>query len=167
MSNGRIPPEPRPRFDKNRMTVLFVDINNDLQSQIAEYYAKKMYPKTYQVFSAGPRPDTVDCDLIITMYKHDEDIRRHRSKDYTSEFMPEEDSYDIVIYTHRSVFDEYAADSKWKGRQILADMGAREDFKATDDQELEEEMWEMAMRIKDWVKENMKDPEHLKSLISA
>ncbi len=167
MSEGRITPEPRPKLDRSRITVLFVDINNDLQSQIAEHYAKGMFPKTYQVFSAGPKPDSVDCDLIITMHKHDEDIRRHRSKDYDNEFMPEEDDYDLVVYTHKSVFEEYATESKWKGRQILADMGGREDFKATDDQELEEEMWEMAMRIKEWVKENMEDPEHLRSLISA
>jgi len=169
MASGKrkIVKEGRPVLDKNRISLMFVDINNDLQSQVAEYYANKFYPKVYQAFSGGPEPGTVDCDLIITMYERGEDIRRQRSKDFKSEFLPEGYGYDYVIYMHKSVFDEYADKTVWKGKQILADMGTRDDFKATDDRELAEEMWNMNLRIRDWVKETLADPENLKKLISA
>ncbi len=159
--------EGRPVRDKSKISVMFIDLNNDLQSQIAEHYANKLFPDIYQSFSAGPEADVVDCDIIITMHERGEDIRRHRSKKFESEFLPEGHDYDYVIYTNASVFDEYASKTVWKGKQILADMGERKDFKATDDHELAEEMWEMALRIRDWVKENMADPEHLKKLVSA
>ena len=154
-------------MDNSRISVIFVDMKNDLQSQIAEHYTNKLFPKIYQSFSAGPEADTVDCDIIITMHERGEDIRRHRSKKFESEFLPEGQDYDYVIYTHRSVFEEYASKTVWKGKQILADMGDRKDFKATDDKELADEMWEMALLIRDWVKDNMADPEQLKSLVSA
>lgn len=159
--------ESRPVRDRSKISVIFVDEKNDLQSQIAEYYTNKLFSKIYQAFSAGPEADTVDCDIIITMHEQGEDIRRQRSKKFESEFLPEGHDYDYVIYTHRSVFEEYASKTVWKGKQILADMGDRKDFKATDDKELAEEMWEMALCIRDWVKENMADPEQLKKLVSA
>ena len=159
--------EGRPVMDNSKISVIFVDINNDLQSQIAEYYTNKLFPKIYQSFSAGPEADVVDCDIIITMLEQGEDIRRQRSKKFESEYLPEGQDYDYVIYTNHSVFDEYASKTIWKGKQILADMGERKDFKATDDNELAEEMWQMALRIRDWVKDNMEDPEHLKTLVSA
>lgn len=163
----KIVKEGRPVRDTDRITLMFVDVNNDLQSQVAEHYINKFYPKIYQAFSGGPDPDTVDCDLIITLYERGEDIRRHRSKGFESEYLLADHDYDYVIYLHKSVFDEYASKTVWKGRQILADMGSREDFKATDDRELAEEMWAMNLKIRDWVKETFADPENLKKLVTA
>lgn len=163
----RIIKEERPVRDKDRISLMFVDINNDLQSQVAEYHANKLYPNIYQVFSGGPEPATVDCDMIITLYERGEDIRRHRSKGFDSEYLLEDHDYDYVIYLHKSVFDEYADKTVWQGKQILADMGTRDDFTATDDLELANELWSMYVRIGNWVKENLADPENLKKLVSA
>ncbi len=159
--------EGRPIRDKSKISVLFIDLNNDLQSQLAEYYTNKLFSEIYQSFSAGPEADVMDCDIIITMHQRGEDIRHQRSKKFESEYLPEGHDYDYVIYTNASVFDEYASKTIWKGKQILAEMGERKDFKATDDHELAEEMWEMALHIRDWVKENMADPEDLEKLVSA
>lgn len=167
LGKRKIVKEGRPLRDKNRISLMFVDEKNNLQSQVAEYYVNKFYPKIYQAFSGGPEPDTVDCDLIITMYERGEDIRRHRSKGFESEYLLEDYDYDYVIYLHKSVFDEYASKTIWKGKQILADMGTPEDFNATDDRELAEEMWAMSLRIRDWVKETLENPENLKNLVTA
>lgn len=167
MSERKMVKESRPIRDRNKISVLFVDRKNDLQSQLAEYYANKEFPNIYQVFSAGPEPDIVDCDMIITMHAESEDIRRQRSKNFESEYLLADQDYDFVVYTQTSVFEEYANKTVWKGRQILADMGSVEDFTATDDKELSEDYLRMAYRIRDWVKENMDEPAKLKSLVSG
>ena len=46
-------------------------------------------------------------------------------------------------------------------------MGCRDEFTATDDAELAEQLLAMADRVSAWVKENMDDPEKLRSLVSA
>ncbi len=167
LGKRKIVKEGRPVRDKSRISLMFVDINNDLQSQIAEYYVNKFYPKIYQAFSGGPEPKTVDCDLIITLYERGEDIRRHRSKGFESEYLLEDHDYDYVVYLHKSVFDEYSPKTVWKGKQILVDMGTRDDFVATDDRELTEEMWKMNLKIRDWVKETLENPENLKKLVTV
>ncbi len=167
MASRRFPEEPRPVRDKNRISVLFVDQKNELQSQLAEFYANEIAPETYQVFSAGPESDLVDCDMIISLFADGQDIRRQRSKTFDSELLPLDNNFDFVVYTHKSVFDEYAHKTIWKGKQILADMGTKEEFTATDDKELSEEYLKMANRIRQWVKDNMSDPENLKKLVSA
>ncbi|MGE0015287.1 MAG: hypothetical protein AB7S83_03775 [Candidatus Methanomethylophilaceae archaeon] len=167
MSERKMAKETRPERDRSKVSVLFVDRKNDLQSQLAEYYTNKQFPRMYQAFSAGPEPDIIDCDMIITMYAESEDIRHQRSKGFESEYLPDDHGYDYVIYTQPDVFEELAGKTVWKGRQILADMGSRDDFVATDDKELSEEYLRMALRIRDWVKENMDDPRKLKGLVSA
>lgn len=159
--------ETRPERDRNKVSVLFVDRKNDLQSQLAEYYTNKQFPGIYQAFSAGPEPDIIDCDMIITMYAESEDIRRQRSKGFDSEYLPADHGYDYVIYTRPDVFEEIAGKTVWKGKQILADMGSKDDFAATDDKELSEDYMRMALRIREWVRENMEDPRKLKELVSA
>ena len=167
MSERKMAKESRPERDRNKVSVLFVDRKNDLQSQLAEYYTNKQYPGMYQAFSAGPEPDVMDCDMIITMYTESEDIRHQRSKGFDSEYLPADHGYDFVIYTQTQVFEEYAQKTVWKGKQILVDMGSTEDFTATDDKELAEDYHRMAHRIRDWVKENMDEPQKLKKLVSA
>ena len=148
--------------------VLFVDSMNDLPSQLAEYYTKQLYPDLYEVYSAGPKKDIVDCDLLSVMYCQGDDLRLQFSKDFfDTEHLPKDEPYEYVIYTQKDVFDELAHKSPWQGRQILAHMGCREEFTCTDDAELAEELLAMAERVRAWVKENMDDPSKLKALVSA
>ena len=148
--------------------VLFVDSMNDLPSQLAEYYTKQLYPNLYEVYSAGPKKDIVDCDLLSVMYCQGDDLRLQFSKDFfDTEHLPKGEPDDYVIYTQKAVFEELAAKSPWQGRQILAHMGSREEFKCTDDAELAQELLDMAARVRDWVKQNMDDPAKLKAMVSA
>jgi len=151
-----------------KLRVLFVDSKNDLPSQIAEYYTKQLYSEKYEAYSAGPEHDIVDCDLLSVMYCRGDDLRTLVSKDFDDKrFLPEDGQYDYVVYTQKAVFDRLAKKSPWQGRQILADMGSREEFTCTDDAELAQCLSDMADRIRDWVKNNMADPEKLKSQVSA
>ena len=154
--------------DAKKTMVLFVDRLNDLPSQLGEYYTKKLYPDLYQVYSAGPKKDMVDCDLLSVMYVQGDDLRYQFSKDFfDTEHLPKGEPYDYVIYTQKDVFDELAHKSPWQGRQILAHKGSREEFTCTDDAELADELRAMADRVRKWVEENMDDPEKLKALVSA
>ena len=72
-----------------------------------------------------------------------------------------------MVYTEKPVFDRLAKKSPWQGRQICAHMGTREEFTATDDAELADQLLAMADRVSKWVAENLADPEKLRSLISA
>ena len=56
--------------------VLFVDQKNDFVSQLAEHFAREMFPSLYETYSAGPEKDIVDCEMISVMYQNGEDIRR-------------------------------------------------------------------------------------------
>ena len=148
--------------------VLFVDAQNNYVSQLAEYFALQLFESKYDVFSAGPEHDIIDCDMISAMYQAGEDMRRQISKDFANEdHLPKDGRYDFVIYLEKPVFDEYAGKSPWKGRQILAPMKLRSEFTATDDAELYQEYGGVIADVKAWVQENMKDAEHLESLITA
>lgn len=148
--------------------ILFVDSLNNLSSQLAEYYTNQIYGDLYEVYSAGPKKDIIDCDLLSVMYQRGEDLRNMVSKDFMdTKRLPEDAEYDFIIWTEKDVFDELHAQSPWAGKQILADMGKRSEFDATDDVELAYCLAEMADRVQAWVKENLADPETLKSLVSA
>ncbi|AGI48526.1 hypothetical protein TALC_01560 [Thermoplasmatales archaeon BRNA1] len=159
----------RKKEGARKTVVLFVDSKNDLPSQLAEHYATQLYPGIYDVYSAGPEKDIVDCDLLSVMYCQGEDLRDLVSKDFFDEKrLPQgECPYDYVIYLQKAVFDKYSGKSPWKGRQILAHMGTREEFDCTDDAELAQCLLAMADRVRKWVQENMDDPEKLKALVSA
>lgn len=148
--------------------VLFVDAMNDLSSQLAEYYCRQLFSNKYQMYSAGPKHDIIDCDLLSTMYTLGEDLRDQVSKDFSDDrFLPEDGQFDFVIYTDGTVFDKLAKKSPWQGKQIRAHLGRREEFTCSDDAELAEEMAAMADRVRKWVSDNMDDPEKLKSLVTA
>jgi len=147
--------------------LLFVDRKNDLSSQLAEYYTKQLYSGKYEVYSAGPEKDIIDCDLLSVMYCQGEDLRNQSSKDFFNQGkLPKDEPYDYVIYTEKDVFEEFASKSPWQGRQILAHMGTRQEFTATDDAELANDLLDMANRVRDWVKANLDDPEKLKAMVS-
>lgn len=151
-----------------KLRVLFVDQKNDFVSQIAEYFANKLYPDVYEVYSAGPEKDFIDCELISAMYQNGEDLRRQVSKDFKDkDFLREDEEYDYVVFLEKSTFDEWASKTPWKGKQILAPMRTRQEYTATDDLELFQDYTRSMEEVKGWVKANMKDPETLKSLVSA
>ena len=151
-----------------KLRVLFVDQKNDFVSQIAEYFANKLYPDVYEVYSAGPEKDFIDCELISAMYQNGEDLRRQVSKDFKDkDFLREDEEYDYVVFMEKSTFDEWSSRTPWKGKQILAPMRTRQEYTATDDLELFQDYTRSMEEVKGRVKANMKDPETLKSLVSA
>jgi protein-tyrosine-phosphatase len=153
---------------ERKSRILFLDRKNDYVSQLAEYFTNQMYEGMYEVYSAGFEHDIIDCDLISVMYQNGEDMRRQVAKDLKNqELLPKDDFYDYVIYLETPIFEEYAKKSPWQGKQILAPMKAREDFKATDDAELYDEYVSVIEQVRAWVKENMSDLENLSKLVSA
>ena len=64
----------------DKVKILLVDEFNDLQSQVAEYFIREMYGGIYDVHSAGPKFDCVNCELISVMYQIGYDIRSCRAK---------------------------------------------------------------------------------------
>lgn len=153
---------------ESRVRVLFVDAKNDFASQIAEYFTVKLYPGIYEAYSAGPEHDIIDCELISAMYQNGEDMRRQVSKDFKDrDYLREDEDYDLVIYTEKEVFDQWASRTPWQGKQILAPMRQRLDYQATDDLELYNEYVRSMEEVRDWVRENMADPDRLRAMVSA
>ena len=154
--------------DSVKVRVLFVDQKNDYVSQVAEHFTKQMFDDLYDVYSAGPEKDFVDCELISSMYTAGEDMRTAVSKDFKDrDFLREDEDYDFVIFLQQSTFDEWSPKTPWKGKQIIAPMRMRSEYTATDDLELYHDYLKTMEEVREWVSENMKDPENLKSLVSA
>ncbi len=151
-----------------KVRVLFVEQKNDFVSQIAEYMTNQLYPDRYEVYSAGPEHDIVDCELISAMYQNGEDMRRQVSKDFKDrDYLREDEEYDFVVYLQASTFEEWASKTPWAGKQILAPMRSREEYTATDDLELYNDYLATVEEVRAWVKENLRDPETLGTLVSA
>ena len=148
--------------DKNKVAVLFVDEMNDLQSQIAEHFLLELYGNTYEVRSAGPKNDHVDCDLISVMYQNGYDMRRATSKSFDAKNMIE---YDYIVFLQKETYDRIHNVIPFKGKHILKDFGKRADFKATDDKELAECYTKLTEDVKEWVKETFSLPEDLEKLV--
>ncbi|MCL2295916.1 MAG: hypothetical protein FWC29_02400 [Methanomassiliicoccaceae archaeon] len=153
---------------EKKVRVLFIDEKNDLTSQLAEYFTRAQYGNKYDAYSAGPKRDLIDCELISIMYQRGDDMRRQVSKDFRDrERLRDDEDYDIVVFLRKNVFDEWAKRTPWQGRQILCDLGSAEDFAATDDLELGKCYSDLIDKVSAWVRENMEDPEKLRSMISA
>jgi Protein-tyrosine-phosphatase len=153
---------------EKKLKVLFVDEKNNLTSQLAEYFTKKMFDNLYDVYSAGPEHDIIDCEMISVMYQKGEDMRRQIAKDFRDqENLPADAAFDIVIFLREPVFKAWSSKTPWKGIQILQEMGTTADFNATDDLELAECYSEMIERVRAWVKDNMGDISKLRSMVSA
>ena len=153
---------------ERKQRVLFLDRKNDYVSQLAEYFTNQMFSSMYEVYSAGFEHDIIDCDLISVMYQNGEDMRRQVAKDLKNEeLLPKDDFYDFVVYMETPIFEEFSGKSPWKGHQILAPMRSREEFTATDDAELYDEYVKVIDQVRQWVKDNMSDPENLSKLVSA
>jgi len=152
---------------EKKVRVLFVEEKNDLISQLAEYFTKEYFGGRYEVYSAGPKKDIVDCELISVMYQTGNDMRRQVSKDFKDrDYLRDDEDYDIVVFFGKSIFDEWAKRTPWQGKQMFFELEGTESFRATDDLELSICYSELIDRVSAWVKENMSDPERLRSMIA-
>ena len=145
-----------------KVSVLFVDELNDLQSQIAEYFLGSLYKDIYEVRSAGPRYDCVDCELVATMYQNGHDIRKATSKDFTARTML---VFDYIVFLQKETYDRIHKIIPFDGKRILKDFGSVKDFKATDDASLAECYNDLILRVREWVKETFSDPGNLERLV--
>jgi len=153
---------------EKKVKVLFVEEKNDLVSQLTEYFTNEYFGNKYEAYSAGPKKDMIDCELISVMYQKGKDMRRQVSKDFRDrDYLRDEEDYDLVIYLSKDTFDEWAKRTPWQGKQMLAEIEGKENFRATDDLELWNCYAELIDRVGAWVKENMADPDKLRSMISA
>ncbi|MCL1984412.1 MAG: hypothetical protein FWG58_03310 [Methanomassiliicoccaceae archaeon] len=146
----------------NKIAVLFVDEMNDLQSQIAEHFLTEFYSDMYEIRSAGPKNDCVDCELVAVMYQNGHDIRRSTSKDFAAKNMI---TYDYIVFLQKETYDRIRNVIPFKGKHILKDFGSRADFKATDDKELAECYTSLTETVKEWVKETFSSPENLEKIV--
>ncbi len=150
--------------DTQKIKIMFVDEMNDLQSQIAEYFVKEMYGDLYDVHSAGPKWDCIDCELISVMYQNGYDIRPWRAKDFKDKKLP--DPLDYIVFLEQATYDRIKDIIPWDAPQILKDFGRKENFEsATDDLELYNCYLDLINKVKDWVEETFKDPSKLESMV--
>lgn len=154
--------------ETKKLRVLFIERKNDFSSQLAEYYTNSLFSDLYEAYSAGPEHDIIDCDMLSVMYRRGEDLRSMVSKDLKdTRHLPEDAVYDIVVWMEPTLFEEIGAQSPWKGRQVIVDIGTRQGLEATDDAELAQSMSDFADKVRAWVEQNLSDQEHLQSLVSA
>ena len=147
-----------------KIRVLLVDEMNDLQSQIAEYFLKDMYGDLYEVQSAGPKSDYIDCELISVMYQNGYDIRRWSSKPFNRKDIMQK--IDYLVFMEKATYDRIKDDVPWEGPQLLKDFGRRENFEsATDDKELYDCYVKLIESVKEWVAETFRDPEKLPEMV--
>ena len=143
-----------------KVKIMFLDEMNDLQSQIAEYFAKEFYSDKYEVWSAGPKFDFIDCELISVMYQNGYDIRAWNAKDFKAKKMPQK--FDYLIFLEKSTYDRIKDVVPYDAKKICFDFGRKENFEsATDDRELYDCYVKLIESVRDWVKENLRDPENL------
>ena len=148
---------------KNRTRILFVDEKNDLQSQIAEYFVREIFGDRYDVYSAGPSSDYIDCELISVMYQLSYDIRSSTSKDFNSETLPE--TFDAVIFLEGPTYERIKDFLPWDSPVLLHDFGRKENFEdATDDVELYECYKKLIEDVRTWVEQNLEDPSKLSTV---
>jgi protein-tyrosine-phosphatase len=156
------------RKKEKKIRVLFIEEKNDLISQLAEYFTKEYFGNKYEAYSAGPKKDIVDCEMLSIMYQRGQDMRRHVSKDFKDrDYLRDDEDYDIVIFLQKDVFDEWSKRTPWQGKQMLCEIGSKDDFQATDDFELGNCYSDLIEKVNSWVKENMSDLEKLRSMIIA
>lgn len=148
----------------DKVKILLVDEFNDLQSQVAEYFINEMYGGIYDVHSAGPKFDCINCELVSVMYQIGYDIRAWRAKDFRDKKIPAK--LDYIVFMEKATYDRITKVIPWDAPQIMVDFGRNENFeKATDDVELLECYKEFIEKIRSWVEETFADPEKLKSMV--
>lgn len=149
---------------KDKIRILFIDEMNDLQSQIAEYFLLEKYGDLYDVRSAGPKHDIVDCDLLSVMYREGYDIRRNISKDFAVKKMPTK--MDYLVFLEKETYDRIKDVVPWDAPHILKDFGRKEGFaNVTDDAELYQSFKDLIEAVASWVAETFVDPGKLDDLV--
>ena len=147
-----------------KVKILLVDEMNDLQSQVAEYFIKEMYGDIYDVHSAGPKFDYIDCELVSVMYQIGYDIRFCRAKDFREKKIPAK--LDYIVFLEKATYDRINKVIPWDAPQILHDFGRKDNFEeATDDVELLECYKAFIEKVRVWVEETFSDPEKLRSMV--
>ena len=147
-----------------KVKILLVDEFNDLQSQVAEYFIREMYGDLYEVHSAGPKFECIDCELVSVMYQLGFDIRAGRSKDFRAKEIPLH--VDYILFLEKATYDRIKTVIPWDAPQILQDFGRKDNFdEATDDVELFECYKAFIEKVSAWVEETFADPERLKSMV--
>lgn len=151
---------------KNRIKVLLIDELNDLQSQIAEYFLSNIYGDKYRAYSAGPKSQYVDCELISVMYQLGYDIRAKKSKDFTHGEIP--NKLDYVIFLEEATYDKHSSSVPWDAPQIVVDFGRKNNFeKATNDIELFKYYRQFIERVKIWTENTFENIEKLKLMTKS
>jgi protein-tyrosine-phosphatase len=135
---------------------------NDMQSQRAEYFLSEFYGATYEVRSAGPRNDHVDCELVSVMYQNGHDIRRSVSKDFAAKNMI---VYDHIVFLQKDTYERIRDVIPFTGKHILKDFGKREDLKATDDAELAQCYLDLIVSVKEWVRETFSSLDNVEKIV--
>lgn len=149
---------------KHKIKILFVDEFNDLQSQIAEYFIKKMYNDVYDVFSAGPKHNCIDCELVSVMYQMGYDIRSMKAKDFNEKEIPLE--LDYIVFLEKTTYNEVKDSIPRSAPKILVDFGRKDNFdKATNDIELVDHYKQLIENVRTWVERTFIDFEKLKSMV--
>ena len=147
-----------------KVKILLVDELNDLQSQVAEYFINEMYGDMYEVQSAGPKFDHIDCELVSVMYQLGYDIRARRAKDFREKKIPAK--LDYIIFLEKATYDRIKSVIPWDAPQILQDFGRKDNFEeATDDVELYECYKAFIEKVRVWVEETFDDPAKLASMV--
>lgn len=147
----------------DRIRVLFIDETNGLQSQVAEYFLNRMYPEVYEAFSAGPRFDCIDCELIASMFQNGHDIRGQRAKDFRSKQIPVE--FDYLVFLERDTYERIGPHVPYDAPHILMDFGGGRDLRAEDDRGLFEAYTALIGRVRDWVGSAFRDPGGLEGMV--
>lgn len=147
-----------------KVKILLIDEFNDLQSQVAEYFIREMYGDLYDAYSAGPKFNCIDCELISVMQQSGYDIRSWRSKDFRFKGIP--GKLDYLVFLEKTTYDRIKDAIPWDAPAIAEDFGRKENFdQATDDRELAECYRKFIEKVRVWVEGTFKDPEKLSSMV--
>jgi arsenate reductase len=151
------------RKTPKKLKIIFVDEVNDMQSQIAEYFLREEYGDMYEAFSAGPKKDYINCELISVMYQAGYDMRRQRSKDFDFPGLPKKPDY--IVFLEESTYDLLKDVMPWDAKQILKAFRREDSYKgATDDLELAQMITSFVESVRVWVSETFSDPDKLEEL---
>lgn len=81
-------------INSNKSNLLILCTGNSCRSQIAEGITRHLYKKSYNVYSAGTHPTSVNINAIKVMKELDIDISNYKSKSIQ---LYKETHFDLVI----------------------------------------------------------------------
>ena len=144
-------------FGNKKKKVLFLCLNNSVQSQMAEGTLKGLYGERFDVFSAGLDPTNVDCDAILIMRAAGFDIRRQSAKEMER---VNDLRFDYLVTLCDEMGDECPVLPTHK-RYLHNAFTGPEGFVATDDKEFMESFAQLRDGIMEWVKETFASEESM------